>query len=367
MLEELRSQLTALDMELLELVAKRQEVVKAIGRHKRETGVGTRDYAREKQVIDAAHEQARKVGIDTDLAERLMKTLITSSLESQEQDCLQMAAHGDGRSALVIGGGGRMGHWFAEFLDSQGFHVSISDTADVDSAFSQLNPWQAAIKSFELIVVATPIKVSAQILAELAEIHPPGLIFDIASLKSPLRKPLRSLTDAGCRSCSIHPMFGPDTRLLSGRHVVFIDIGNSRAVSDAKALFAGTMVAQVDMELEDHDRLIAYILGLSHVLNISFVTALGESGEAAQRLAGLSSTTFDAQLSVAQAVAQDNPRMYFEIQALNDYRLAPLNALIDALERIKGLIERQDEAGFVKLMEQGRDFFDHRRQKLKND
>ena len=80
MLEELRSQLTALDMDLLELVAKRQQLVKAIGRQKRESGVGTRDYAREKQVIGAAHAQALKLGIDTGLAERLMNTLIASSL-----------------------------------------------------------------------------------------------------------------------------------------------------------------------------------------------------------------------------------------------------------------------------------------------
>ena len=65
-------------------------------------------------------------------------------------------------------------------------------------------------------------------------------------------------------------------------------------------------------------------------------------------------------------MAQDNPRLYFEIQALNDYRLAPLNALIDALDRIKDLIQRQDEDGFVKLMEQGRDFLDHRRQSIES-
>ena len=39
------------------------------------------------------------------------------------------------------------------------------------------------------------------------------------------------------------------------------------------------------MSLDDHDRLIAYVLGLSHALNIAFFTALAESGEAAPKLA----------------------------------------------------------------------------------
>jgi hypothetical protein len=45
--------------------------------------------------------------------------------------------------------------------------------------------------------------------------------------------------------------------------------------------------------------LIAYVLGLSHALNIAFFTALAGSGEAAPRLAQLSSTTYDAQVDVA--------------------------------------------------------------------
>ena len=94
-------------------------------------------------------------------------------------------------------------------------------------------------------------------------------------------------------------MFGPDTELLSGRHVIFIDLGDQQAVDDAQTLFASTMAERVVMSLDEHDRLIAYVLGLSHALNIAFFTALAGSGEAAPRLAQLSSTTYDAQVDVA--------------------------------------------------------------------
>jgi chorismate mutase/prephenate dehydrogenase len=107
--------------------------------------------------------------------------------------------------------------------------------------------------------------------------------------------------------------------------------------------------------------MIAYVLGLSHALNIAFFTALAESGEAAPELAQLSSTTFDAQLLVAAAVARDNPHLYFEIQHLNRFGLGPLDALCEAATRIRQLVASGDESGFVELMKNGAKYLARRR------
>jgi chorismate mutase/prephenate dehydrogenase len=155
-------------------------------------------------------------------------------------------------------------------------------------------------------------------------------------------------------------MFGPDTRLLSGRHVVFCDLGKPAATREARALFASTMAEQMEMSVEEHDRLMAYVLGLSHALNLAFFTALAESGELVPRLQRMSSTTFDAQLRVASLVARDNPHLYFDIQTLNDFGAASLKALRDAVERIQSLVESRDEGGFVELMAAGRRYLEKR-------
>jgi chorismate mutase/prephenate dehydrogenase len=156
-------------------------------------------------------------------------------------------------------------------------------------------------------------------------------------------------------------MFGPDTELLSGRHVIFVDLGSAPALAAVQELFASTMAEQVVMSMDDHDRLIAYVLGLSHALNIAFFTALAESGEAAPRLARLSSTTFDAQLDVASRVARDNPDLYYEIQSLNDYGAESLEALSKAVERIRTAVLSQDQAAFVALMRRGHDYLEDRK------
>ena len=354
-LDELRTRLSAVDRKLVDLIAERQQIVGEIGKSKLVAGTGTRDYAREKDVLDMGRAQALDAGVDPDLVENLLQLLIRASLESQERDRVIAEGKGDGRRALVIGGAGKMGRWFADFFASQGFATTIADV-NIDDGPNQFSNWTDAGVDFDVIVVAAPLAVSGRILAQLAVLKPKGLIFDIGSLKSPLIDGIGELRAAGCRVTSLHPMYGPDTRLLSGRHLIFCDAGDAQATADAKELFAATMVEQLDMGLDDHDRLIAYVLGLSHALNIAFFTALAESGEAAPKLAKMSSTTFDSQLLVSEAVAQDNPRLYFEIQNLNKFGLGPLDALCDAARRIRETVADGDEGAFVELMEKGRDY-----------
>jgi len=359
-LNELRDELTSLDRRLLELVAERQRIVGEIGRKKLVTGRATRDFEREKVVLETAREQAQSLSLDPKLAEGILRSLIHASLASQERERVAAEGKGNGRSVLVIGGAGKMGGWFVDFFASQGYSTTIADSRAANGP-GVFRDWREAGVEHDVIVVATPLAVSGRILTELASQPPPGLVFDIGSLKTPLRAGLEALAAAGWSVTSLHPMYGPDTELLSGRHLIFVDVGKPEATARAKELFSSTMVQQLEMGLDDHDRLIAYVLGLSHALNIAFFTALAESGEAAPKLARLSSTTFDAQLLVPAAVAQDNPHLYFEIQNLNKFGMDALDALCESVARIRSVVAEGDEAEFVRLMENGREYLATRR------
>jgi chorismate mutase/prephenate dehydrogenase len=361
-LDELRSELTALDAEILALVARRQALSGEVAAVKRATGLATRDFAREREVILRGRTAAERLGLEPDLAESLLRQLIQSSLATQEQARVAAQGQGSGKRALVIGGRGKMGGWFCDFLASQGFQVTIADPEGGLPGFDQLADWQDHPLDSDLIVLATPLSATADILKHLAKRAPRGLIFDLGSLKTPLRAGLDALVKAGCRVTSLHPMFGPDTQLLSGRHVIFIDLGDKQALREAQALFAPTMAERVVMGLDEHDRLIAYVLGLSHALNIAFFTALANSGEAAPRLARLSSTTFDSQMEVASRVAAESPELYFEIQSLNEYGAESLMALQEAVAHLVTAVRSKHADAFTALMLRGRAYFDVRAQ-----
>ena len=359
-LEELRNELAAVDQQLIELIGRRLTLASSIGAHKRRAGISTRDYRQERDVIERARAAAGNAGVPPDVAEQLMLLLIRSSLTVQEREGVASTGVGSGRRVLVIGGAGKMGRWFARFLTSQGFVVEIADPAGPVAGYAHHPDWRTIALDHDVVVVAAPLRISASILEELAARPPRGLVFDIGSLKSPLRSGLLALRAAGARVTSVHPMFGPDTELLSGRHVIFVDVGVAEATREARELFAPTMAVTPELDLESHDRFIAYVLGLSHALNIAFFTALAESGEAAPHLAKLSSTTFDAQLAVSSRVALDNPHLYFEIQSLNDYGTESLSALLYAVERLRSVVRAGDEKGFVTLMERGRSYLSGR-------
>ena len=360
-LEDLRQRVNDLDRQLIALVAERKVVSEEVARVNRATGKPTRDYEREREVIMGVRAMAAERGVSPELAEQLLRLLIRSSLTTQEQASVVAHGAGSGRRALVIGGAGKMGSWFVSFLASQGFTVEVADPAPTPAGVTRVEDWRRSDLRHDYIVLATPLGLTDALLRDLALRRPPGVIFDVGSLKSPLRAGLLALKSHGCKVTSVHPMFGPDTELLSGRHVVFVDLGNAAALAGARELFAPTMAEQVVMSLDDHDRLIAYVLGLSHALNIAFFTALADSGEAAPALSRLSSTTFDAQLEVAARVAQDSPELYYEIQSLNDYGAESLEALSQAVERLRTAVLSQDHDAFVALMRRGRDYLHGRR------
>jgi chorismate mutase/prephenate dehydrogenase len=352
-LDTLRKNLDRIDEQIISLLAERQMNVDAIGSVKLNTKSPTRDYQREKQVIDNIVNYSISKNVDPVIAKQIFSLIIKTSLEKQENQKINTSGYGSKKSALVIGGHGKMGKWFVRFLSNQRFRVDISeinstDENNIDYTLTDLD--------YDYIIVAAPIAASAEILQKLATLKPQGIVLDVGSIKSPLKLPLMQLVDSGCKVVSIHPMFGPDIKLLSNKHVIFIDLGDTESVEKVKALFQPTMVEQIDMQLEDHDRLIAYILGLSHVINIAFMSVLAESGEAAETLAQLSSTTFDAQLSIGKNVVAENPHLYFEIQKLNNYSKSTLNALGDAIQRVITIINNDQEQAFVKLMQKAQKY-----------
>ena len=166
----------------------------------------------------------------------MLRLLIRGSLTTQERIRVAAGGRGSGRTALVIGGAGKMGRWFAEFLASQGYAVTVADPAGVRrrcaDTYAYIADWREAPLDYDLIVVATPLKIANAVLQELALRKPRGIVFDIGSLKTPLRQGIAALREAGCRVTSVHPMFGPDTELLSGRHVIFVDVGNKEAIDE---------------------------------------------------------------------------------------------------------------------------------------
>ena len=94
-LENLRSELSSVDRQLIELIAERQRIVGEIGRSKQSAGRATRDYERERDVLETARNQAESLHVDPNLAEEILTALIRASLSHQERDRVVAEGKGD--------------------------------------------------------------------------------------------------------------------------------------------------------------------------------------------------------------------------------------------------------------------------------
>lgn len=356
-LTQLRKRIAEIDEEIFERIAERNRIAEQISQYKHDRQQPQRNFAHEKLVLARARKFAEKVGLDASVYTPIALTLIRAAVTIGERYTMAQSKRGEARPVLIIGGRGKMGGWMLDFLRSQGFQVVSADPAGpVDNVESYEDWCSLDLDRFDAIVVAPPLRQTNQTLLELAERKPSGVVFDVGSLKTPLREGISALRDAGVQVTSIHPMFGPDVELLSGQHIIFIDCQNAEALAYAHQLFAPTTAVQVDMSLDEHDQLIAVVLGLSHAVNIAFFDALAQSGQSAPKLAKMSSTTFDAQLRVAEPVSNENPWLYYDIQALNEFGLSSLQALETAVQRIKSAVENKDVDAFVSIMTEGRDY-----------
>jgi chorismate mutase/prephenate dehydrogenase len=343
-LDDLRERIRQLDSEIVERAAERMELARQVGAAKRRQKRSTVDYAHEKVVLERVKSEAKERGLDPQVAERLFAGLIYASVSAQDEDNLRFAGVGAGKDAVVVGGAGRMGRWIRRFLSAQGYVTCALDpAAEPDENTRALD----ILPSAELIVCSTPPAATAELYAKWSHKPPSGIVFDVASIKTPLIDPIRMLQQAGGRVASIHPMFGPSAVLLRDADVVICDTGDEEATAIVEKLFQPTTAHLVRLPLDEHDRIMADLLSLAHATAIAFALALPETEHPVR------STTFQALESLAAAVVRESPEVYYEIQTGNPHSLDALERLRVALDRIVTAVKSRDSKGFQSLFDEG--------------
>ncbi|UCE18958.1 MAG: prephenate dehydrogenase/arogenate dehydrogenase family protein [Gemmatimonadota bacterium] len=355
-LDRLRTEIEEVDTKLLELIAQRLELAVKVGEEKGKMGIPIRDWSVERDVIDRAHRAARRLRLPHELVRKIMQHLIRESCAFQEG--LRDATYdGDLGRIFIVGGRGRMGRWFARFFHNQGHFVSIYDKAGFLPQFPSFETLQDGVRDASLILLATPLDETPGVYEELMQLRPAGIMCDIASLKSGLLETIRKARKAQLRVASIHPLFGPEARMLSDKVICLCECGDEESFSEVRALFQETSASLVELPLERHDVLASYVLGLSHILNIIFAHTLSNSGIPYKAFSEVASTTFVHQSATTVSVITENPFLYYEIQNTNAYTPELYKQLRAAMSEITETVLAKDRDRFVDIMKRGEKYF----------
>ena len=183
-----------------------------------------------------------------------------------------------------------------------------------------------------------------------------ALVFDIASLKSPILGTLEKAGQNLPNLVSIHPMFGPDVELLTGENILICDLGSQKATQMAADFFSKTSATLTITTPEQHDKLMGDVLGLSHFMNLLFGKTLSQTENEIEQLIGSKSTTFKSQINVTGKVVSENPSLYFEIQKLNSFTPEIYRRIQKSFDEITGHILEDSAESFADSMKQSNKF-----------
>lgn len=158
-LTALRDQIDEVDKALLELLAKRLELVAEVGEVKSQYGLPIYVPERESAMLASRREEAAALGVPPDLIEDVLRRVMRESYSS-ENDKGFKTLYPNLRPVVIVGGGGQMGRLFEKMLTLSGYQVRILEKDDWSRA-------EEIVADAGMVIVSVPIHITAATIAQL--------------------------------------------------------------------------------------------------------------------------------------------------------------------------------------------------------
>ena len=332
----------------MDLVVRRAEVAEEIGRVKVRSGLPTRDSGREKQVKASFSRSARRLGVREDLATELASLLIDDAIKIQSRKTPKILR---GKTVLVVGGSGRMGAWMCRFLSGRGASVKIWDPRGASPGYGSVKSMRKAAGESDFVIIASPLGVAGKELRGVLDSSPQGIVFDICSVKTHMIRDIRRAAAAGVRITSVHPMFGPRVASPRGRNVIVCRCGCTGADREIASLFSSAGARVTKIELDIHDQLMVYVLGLPHICTLAFVNAAEKSRIPFAELVRAQGPSFDRMARSAIELSNESRRVYHDIQLLNPNSKDMISGMEKALAEVRAAALAKNPRAFRAMMD----------------
>ena len=224
------------------------------------------------------------------------------------------------KKVTVIGAGGQMGQWFTKYFASKGFEVTGYDSENkkLGKDITQSESLVGGILKADYVVLCTPTRRTPEIIRLIAkEMQRGTYLIEISSEKSKVVSSLSKMPTKINPIC-IHPMFGPGIKTIKGQNIISVPIKDAKKeLTVTKELFEGANFVTIDAV--EHDKKIAVILGLTHLMNLVFANIVSKD-EKMLLTEKMSGTTFRVQKTLAESIMTESPELIETIIANPEIR-----------------------------------------------
>lgn len=288
----------------------------------------------------------------------------------------QPSRHGTRRPRLAIVGLGLLGGSIALALKQPSgraaaadWHVTgvALDEATIERAFALeaidegTTDVRAGVAEAEIVVFATPVRTIPKLVARCATAFKPGaIITDVGSTKAELSATLPALLPPGVHYVGGHPMAGSEQTGIDAAHaylfenaiyVVTPKTPEDPALQPVLNLVNAVGAQALVMDPERHDRVVAAVSHLPHMIAAALVDTVGVAAEEDATVLALAAGGFRD----TTRVASGDPHMWRDIFMSN--RKQVLN-MIDRFDRVLRSLRHatasDDDAALIEALTRAR-------------
>lgn len=248
----------------------------------------------------------------------------------------------------IIGSRGLMGSWLHKQLDHCGLNVRGIDRT---SALELGN----FAESCDVLILAIPLKAFHSVTTIVGQkLKPHSLLIDIASLKSePIHEMLKN---SSCEVIGAHPMFGPSAESFNGR-LCYICPGRSSFWSSKIIDFLQNLGAQVRIiSPDDHDRLMAVVQTLRHIIITSLGLTLRDIGFDLSANAGITGEWFQKLVDMMGNQFDQPAQLYADLALSNTYTRDVLESFRKQSLVLVESVMKDDNQALLNLLNSAREY-----------
>ena len=207
------------------------------------------------------------------------------------------------------------------------------------------------IRACRVLILAVPVPAMEQVMAEIApHLRPDGVVMDIGSLKE---KPVETmLAHAPGEVIGLHPFFGPSADSMAG-HIVFLCPARGKNwLAWAKDFWESGGATVVEIEPQRHDRLMAQVQTLRHLMLACLGRVLMQTGFAQEDDLDLAGPWFKALVSMLAHQCDQPADLYANLALHNPNSQPVMEALRQSVQEVTGLINANEHTALVSWMEE---------------
>jgi len=202
-----------------------------------------------------------------------------------------------------------------------------------------------------VVLISVPIDNFEEVVKQLQPyLNPKQIVIDITSIKVFPVETMHKYIKTGL-VLGAHPVFGPGAKGAANQNFVLTPTNEKEtALAQKIKQYLETRGARVAlMSPEEHDEMMAVILGLSHFIAIVTADTL-LSFDKLMRMKAISGTTYKVLLTLVESVVSEDPELYASLQMNIPGITETEQQFLKTSEIWAEMVRNRDRKEFVKRM-----------------